>query len=53
MKNIRKKRRKQSNIQWKGISFVKKCNWLTHLGIKKHRDVVENGGGGGDMGGEG
>ena len=30
-----------------------KCNWLRHLGIKKHGDVVENGGCGGDMGGQG
>ena len=30
---------------------VKKCNWLRHLGTKKHRDGVENRGGGGDMGG--
>ena len=32
---------------------VKKCNWLRHLRTKKHRDGVENGGGGGDMGGTG
>ena len=32
---------------------VKKCNWLKLLRTKKHRDGVENGGGGGDMGGEG
>ena len=27
---------------------VKKCNWLRHLETRKHRDVVENGEGGGD-----
>ena len=28
---------------------VKKCNWLRHVGTRKHRDVVvENGEGGGD-----
>ena len=26
---------------------VRKCNWLRHLETKKHRDGVENGGGGG------
>ena len=31
---------------------VKKCNWLRHLRTKKHRNGVENKGGGGDMGGE-
>ena len=31
----------------------KKCNWLRHLGTKKDSDGVENGEGGGDMGGEG
>ena len=28
---------------------VRKCNWLRHLETRKHRDGVENGGGGGDM----
>ena len=28
---------------------VRKCNWLRHVGTKKHRDGVENGEGGGDM----
>ena len=27
---------------------VRKCNWLRHVGTKKHRDGVENGEGGGD-----
>ena len=27
---------------------VRKCNWLRHVGSKKHRDGVENGEGGGD-----
>ena len=32
---------------------VKKCNWLRHLGTRKHRDGVENVEGRGEMGGEG
>ena len=31
---------------------VRKCNWLRHLGTKRHLGV-QNGGGGGDMGGKG
>ncbi len=45
MKNIRKKRMHTiKNCERK----VKKCNWLRHLGTKKHREGVENGGGGRD-----
>ena len=32
---------------------VKKCNWSRHLGARKHRDGIEDGGGRGDMGGQG
>ena len=52
--NIRKKRKQEYN--WKEVECescgckVKKCNRLRHLGTKKHRYVVEKGGGGGDMG---
>ena len=55
--NIRKKRKQEYN--WKEVECescgckVQKCNWLRHLGTKKHTDVVEKGGGGGDRpGGE-
>ena len=61
VKNIRQKRRHTiKNIIYNRRKVgcescgcrVKKCNWLTHLGTKKHRDGIENGGGEGDMGGE-
>ena len=43
-----------SNVQIVPPLFkVKKCNWLRHLGTKKHRDGIEHGGSGGDMGEEG
>ena len=32
---------------------AKKCNWLRHLGTRKHGDGIEHGGGRGDMGGQG
>ena len=32
---------------------AKKCNWLRHLGTRKHRDGIEHGGGRRDMGGQG
>ena len=62
--NIEKNRRKKRRHTIKNIKEgstvcevcgckVKKCNWLRHLGTKKHRDGVENRGGGGDIGGEG
>lgn len=34
-------------------SKVRKCNWFRYLGTAKHRDGVETGGGGGDIGGQG
>ena len=63
LKNIRKKRRntikKYQEYDRREVGCescgckVKKCNWLWRLETKEHRDGVENGGGGGDMGGEG
>ena len=34
-------------------SKVRKCNWFRYLGTAKHRDGVETGGGGRDIGGQG
>ena len=52
---IRKQRKHRIKITRRGkwSAKVKRCNWLRHLGTRKHRDGVEYGGRGADMGGEG
>ena len=43
--------RREAGCESCGCKF-KRCNCLRHLRTKKHRNGVENTGGGGDMGGE-
>ena len=56
MKNIRKKKAYNQEYKRREVECescgckVKKCNWLRHLGTKKHRGGVENGGGGEEEG---